>query len=131
MYLYLKGVIEMETITLWEATSNYHHTYPQLKDTIYTDVVVIGAGFTGISTSYHLQERGVETVVLEEHTVGWGASGRNGGMLNTGYKLSPGELIKKFGLENAKKLDQYALDCNEAVLNIVQKHQIDCDIRQS
>jgi gamma-glutamylputrescine oxidase len=97
---------------------------------INTDVVVIGGGFTGISTSYHLQEKGINTVVLEEHSVGWGASGRNGGMLNTGYKLSAGELIKKFGLEEAKRLDQYALDCNEAVRGIAEKHQIDCDIKQ-
>lgn len=120
----------METITLWEETSNYHKTYPQLDEIIYTDVVIIGAGFTGISASYHLQERGISSVVLEEHTVGWGASGRNGGMLNTGYKLSAGELIKKFGLEEAKRLDQYALDSNEAVREIAEKHQIECDVVQ-
>src|SRR5699024_8661984 len=93
-------------------------------------VVIIGGGFTGISSSYHLQEKGIGSVVLEEHTVGWGASGRNGGMLNTGYKLSAGELIKKFGLDEAKRLDQYALDSNEAVRNIAEKHGIDCSVRQ-
>lgn len=120
----------METITLWEATGKYKKTYPQLDETIYTDVAIIGAGFTGISASYHLQESGVQSVVLETNTVGWGASGRNGGMLNTGYKLSASELIKKFGLEEAKRLDQYALDCNDAVRDIAQKHQIDCEVKQ-
>lgn len=120
----------METVTLWEDTAKYNQTYPQLDETIYTDAIIIGAGFTGISSSYHLQERGIQSVVLETHTVGWGASGRNGGMLNTGYKLSAGELIKKFGLEEAKRLDQYALDCNKAVQDIATKHQIDCDVRQ-
>ncbi|MGM8365275.1 NAD(P)/FAD-dependent oxidoreductase [Virgibacillus sp. W0181] len=117
-------------MTLWEENAAYNKTYPQLDTKIDTDVVIIGGGFTGISSSYHLQERGVNSVVLEEHTIGWGASGRNGGMLNTGYKLSPAELIKKFGLEEAKKLDQYALDSNEAVRAIAEKHQIDCEVRQ-
>lgn len=125
-----KGDRKLETVTLWEKSLKYNKTYPQLDTKINTDVVIIGGGFTGISSSYHLQESGVDCVVLEEHTVGWGASGRNGGMMNTGYKLSAGELIKKFGLEEAKRLDQYALDSNEAVRTIAEKHQIDCDVRQ-
>jgi len=120
----------METDTSWEATAAYHQEYPALQGKIETDVVIIGAGFTGISSSYHLQERGVSTVVLEQYTVGAGASGRNGGMMNTGYKLSASELIKKFGVEEAKRLDQYALDCNEAVKSIAAKHQIDCNVKQ-
>lgn len=120
----------METNTIWEVTAKYHQSYQELEEIIHTDVVIIGAGFTGISSSYHLQERGVSTVVLEQYTVGSGASGRNGGMMNTGYKLSASELINRFGVEDAKKLDQYALDCNEAVKEIAAKHQIDCDVRQ-
>lgn len=120
----------METKTLWEETSSIRNDYPSLEGEIHTDVVIIGAGFTGISTSYHLQEKGVSTVVVEEHTVGYGASGKNGGMMNTGYKLSPKELIKKFGIEEAKRLDDYALLANETVLEIVRKNNIDCDVKQ-
>lgn len=121
----------METATLWEETSKYKRTYPLLQEHITTDVVIIGGGFTGIASSYHLQEKGVHTVVLEQHTVGWGASGRNGGMMNTGYKLSAAETIKKWGIDEAKRLDQYALDCNKAVEEIAEKHQIDCSVRMS
>lgn len=117
--------------TLWEDNYKARKTYPQLEKEILLDVVIIGAGFTGISTSYHLQKRGINTAVLEEYHVGSGASGRNGGMLNTGYKLSPGELIKKVGLEEAIKLDKYALDSNEEVRKISEKHNIDCDLIQS
>ncbi|GIN97537.1 oxidoreductase [Siminovitchia terrae] len=121
----------METATLWEATSKYKRTYPLLQEHITADVVIIGGGFTGIASSYHLQNKGVHTVVLEQHTVGWGASGRNGGMMNTGYKLSAAETIKRWGVEEAIRLDQYALDCNKAVEEIAKKHQIDCDVRMS
>lgn len=121
----------METATLWEATSKYHRTYPLLKENITADVVIIGGGFTGIASAYHLQCKGVHTAVLEQHTIGWGASGRNGGMMNTGYKLSAGELIKKWGVEEAKRLDEYALLANQTVEEIAKKHQIDCQVRQS
>ncbi|GIN23025.1 NAD(P)/FAD-dependent oxidoreductase [Siminovitchia fordii] len=121
----------METATLWEVTSEYRRTYPLLQEHITSDVVIIGGGFTGIASSYHLQNKGVQTVVLEQHKVGWGASGRNGGMMNTGYKLSAADTIKRWGVEEAKRLDQYALDCNKAVEEIAKKHQIDCDVRMS
>lgn len=50
---------------------NIINNTPQLNEEIFLDVVIIGAGFTGISTSYHLQEKGICTAVLEKHTVGW------------------------------------------------------------
>lgn len=117
--------------TLWEDNYRKRTVYPQLEEKILIDVAIIGGGFTGISTSYHLQQKGIQTAVLEQYQIGSGASGRNGGMLNTGYKLSPGELIKKFGLEEAIKLDKYALDSNEEVRKISEKHGIDCELVQS
>ena len=47
------------------------------------DVVIVGAGYTGLWTAYYLAERdpSLSIVVLEQHRVGYGASGRNGGWL--------------------------------------------------
>src|SRR6266436_2065752 len=54
------------------------------------DVVVIGAGFTGLSAARTLTKRGSQVAVLEANTIGWGASSRNGGMVLTGMKLDVG-----------------------------------------
>jgi glycine/D-amino acid oxidase-like deaminating enzyme len=54
---------------------------PPLRGDVAVDAVVIGAGFTGLSTALHLARRGVSTVVLEAKAVGWGASGRNNGQV--------------------------------------------------
>ena len=43
------------------------------------DVVVIGAGVTGLAAARNLAKGGASVAVLERHPVGWGASGRNGG----------------------------------------------------
>ncbi|MGH9676360.1 MAG: FAD-dependent oxidoreductase, partial [Candidatus Acidiferrum sp.] len=47
------------------------------------DVAVVGGGFTGLSAARTLAKRGVNTVLLEAETFGWGASCRNGGMVLT------------------------------------------------
>src|SRR5699024_9633908 len=130
MCLHCEGRVKAMA-TLWEENYKKREKYPLLEEKMIVDVVIIGAGFTGISTSYHLQEKGINTVVLEEYTVGAGASGRNGGMLNTGFKLSPSELIKKFGLEEAKKLDKNALDVNKMEQKISEKNNKECEINKS
>ena len=48
------------------------------------DVAVIGSGYTGLNAAIALRKAGASVAVLEEHTIGWGASSRNGGMATTG-----------------------------------------------
>ena len=48
---------------------------PELIGTQQADVIVIGAGFTGLSTALHLREAGVDVAIVEAAEPGWGASG--------------------------------------------------------
>ena len=77
------------------------------------DAVVVGAGLTGLSTAYHLALAGVRPVVLESHHVGWGASGRNGGMATTGLSISLQDAVKRFGERRAVEMRQFY---NDAVM---------------
>ena len=61
------------------------------------DVVVVGAGYTGLSAALHLAERGADVVVLDAAEPGWGASGRNGGQVIPGLKHDPDELERLAG----------------------------------
>jgi hypothetical protein len=61
---------------------------------IRTDVAIVGAGIMGLSTALSLAESGVNVVVLEANAPGWGASGRNGGQVNSGLKHDP-EIIER------------------------------------
>lgn len=81
----------------WDETVSAPN-WPELRADIKTDVVIIGAGFTGTSAALHFAERGADVVVLEACTPGWGASGRNGGFCCLGgAKISDTALCRSFG----------------------------------
>lgn len=92
-----------------------------------TDVAIIGAGFTGLSAARTLAKRGVNVVILEANSIGWGASSRNGGMVLTGLKLSPETLSKRYGMELTRKMYAASLASIDLVEQIVREDNITCD----
>jgi glycine/D-amino acid oxidase-like deaminating enzyme len=99
-----------------------------LPDT--ADVVVIGGGYAGINAARELARRGVAVTLLEAHTLGWGASTRNGGIVHAGYKWSARELIEKYGAETGKALYQETLDSYQLVKQLIADEAIDCEWRE-
>ena len=61
---------------------------PPLRGAEQADVCVIGGGYTGLSAALNLAEQGLDVVLLEAGRIGWGASGRNGGLIGSGYAAS-------------------------------------------
>jgi glycine/D-amino acid oxidase-like deaminating enzyme len=104
---------------------------PPLDGDRRASVVVIGAGFTGLSAALHLAERGVETVVLEAHEPGWGASGRNGGQINPGLKHDPDTVVRDFGLDLGTRMVTLSGGAPSFVFDLIQRHQIFCAALQS
>src|SRR5450830_634274 len=65
----------------YAASANPVPQRPALQDDVETDVCVIGAGYTGLSSALFLLENGFRVTVLEAAKVGFGASGLNGGRI--------------------------------------------------
>lgn len=95
------------------------------------DVVVVGAGFTGLSAARTLAKRGARVALLERETVGWGASSRNGGMVLTGMKLGVSKLIRMYGRELTRRMYAASLASIDCVEQIVREERIDCDFARS
>jgi gamma-glutamylputrescine oxidase len=104
-------------------------SYPALDGDLAADVLVVGGGFTGLSAATHLAQRGVSVAVLEAHRFGDGASGRNGGQMNTGQRLWPEELEATLGFERSKALFDLAEEAKAHLLDFARTHGIDVDYR--
>ncbi len=91
------------------------------------EVAIIGSGFTGLSAARTLAARGAKVAVLESHTIGWGASSRNGGMVLTGLKLSAETLAARYGMEATKRMYAASLASIDLVEQIVREEKIDCN----
>ena len=93
------------------------------------DVAIVGAGYTGLAAAYRLAgTHGLDTVVLESHRVGWGASGRNGGFaLITMGKVTLDDRIRRWGLAAARRSIALGVEAVETVRDFIAREQIECD----
>lgn len=112
--------------SLWAATAPAAAPTPALAESTDTDVLVVGAGYTGLSTALHLAGTGASVCVLDAHEPGWGASGRNGGQVNPTLKYDPDELIRMFGPERGEALIEAVSSTGDLVFDLISRHGIDC-----
>ena len=110
--------------SLWAATAPAAPATPPLEGSVNADVVVIGAGYAGLSTALHLALRGTRVVVLEAHEPGWGGSGRNGGQVIPGLKYDPDELEVKFGSGRGQRLVDFVGKSADVVFDLIEKHRM-------
>jgi glycine/D-amino acid oxidase-like deaminating enzyme len=116
--------------SLYAATVRPAQLFPPLQESRRADVVIVGAGFTGLSTALHLAEAGANVVVLEANEPGWGASGRNGGQINPGLKMDPDQVIADFGADRGERLVRFAWATAETTFALIRRLGIECDARQ-
>jgi glycine/D-amino acid oxidase-like deaminating enzyme len=91
------------------------------------DVAIVGSGYTGLNAARVLAQAGATVAVLERHTIGWGASSRNGGMATPGIKQSLKVIWKQYGRDYAHKFWQASLDAIDLIDQIVREEEIKCD----
>lgn len=91
------------------------------------DVVIIGAGFTGVSAALDLATAGLKVIILEANEIGAGASGRNGGLACSGWRHDQKWLEARMGREDARKLWLLAEDAKADLLARMHDFHIDAD----
>ena len=116
----------------YAATANAWETQPRFgvdDDLGNYDVAVIGGGFTGLSAALACAEKGLSVALIEAKTIGFGASGRNGGQLIPGLRWSMREIDEEFGRERAQTIFDLAYGAVGRVNDRIAKHSIDCDLK--
>lgn len=102
---------------------------PALPGDTDADVVIVGAGYTGLWTAYHLAQADptLRVVVLEREIAGYGASGRNGGWCSALFPTSLTGLARRHGRDAAVAMQRALHDTVRAVGRVVAAEGIDCD----
>jgi gamma-glutamylputrescine oxidase len=113
----------------YRASANTFEPQPALEAALRADVCVIGGGFTGLSAALAAAEAGMSVILLEAETIGFGASGRNGGQLIPGLRWSLRDLAAKFGVDRAEAIFALALTARDAVHARIARHAIACDLK--
>ena len=113
----------------YAATARTAPMHPELQGETGADLVVVGAGCTGLSTALHAAQRGLSVIVLEGGRVGWGASGRNGGQVIPGLRKGALELVELYGLERARALFDLAFEARSLVAALIERYAIACDFK--
>ncbi|SDR63930.1 Glycine/D-amino acid oxidase [Rhizobiales bacterium GAS113] len=116
---------------LWESTApEAPRTEPLAGDTP-ADVVVVGAGYTGLSSALHLAERGLRVTVLEGAEIGFGGSGRNAGLVNAGMWVMPEDMPGILGPVYGERLLDLLGNAPRLVFDIIERHGIDCELEMA
>ncbi|MCX8025511.1 MAG: FAD-binding oxidoreductase, partial [Thermanaerothrix sp.] len=115
--------------SLWLDTAGPYTPQPSLHGQVRADIAIIGGGFTGLMTAYELKraDPGVQVVVLEAQSIGYGASGRNGSFAMTVVGLGFGVMPTLLGRERFIAAHRYMMDAVETLDAFIHREGIACE----
>lgn len=105
-----------------------HRSTEQLPE--YSDIVIIGAGFAGVSTAYHLineQNTSKSITILEARSVCSGATGRNGGHIRPDFYGHIPTFVERAGPDAGAEIAQFEIANLYAIKKFIEEEKIDCD----
>lgn len=112
--------------SIWTTTIDIKERKP-LPGDITTGAAVIGGGMAGILIAWHLQQRGIETVVLEEERIGKGQTGYTTAKITCQHNLIYDKLIRQFRAENARLYAKANMAAIGEYHKLIEQNQISCD----
>ncbi|KAJ6123735.1 FAD dependent oxidoreductase [Penicillium samsonianum] len=125
--------VENATVPFWHRDIHELHDHRTTEELpVSSDVVIIGAGYAGVSTAYHLvkgetSDKNLSITILEARGVCSGATGRNGGHLRPDMYTPMTRLIDRAGVERALEVTEFEIAHVYAMKSLIEKEKIDCD----
>lgn len=121
---------ELGSATYWLETSHRNPSTATPGGTD-VDVAILGGGFTGLWTAYHLLEAdpGLRVAIVEREIIGYGASGRNGGFAMTLLDMGLEQLHRNYGPDAARAAHRAVATSVDEIVTTTARHGIDCELR--
>jgi gamma-glutamylputrescine oxidase len=111
----------------YSVSAHAENPRPALEGSVEYDVCVVGGGIAGSSAALHLAERGYKVVLLEQHRIGWGASGRNGAQALPGVAAGQAKLERLIGPADARVVWDATIEGLSLMRGLIERHAIDCN----
>ena len=122
----------MKALPLWSETrANADRVRPTFELPSRSDVVIVGAGYTGLSAARRLAIGGASAIVLERDEIGSGASSRNGGQVLTGLAVDPAGLVAAHGESAARRMFDEARESMAHLEAVVADEAIACEYERT
>jgi gamma-glutamylputrescine oxidase len=125
----LPGKSVLDGLSYYQDTATPYDPFPTLEEALEVDVAVIGAGFTGLSAALELRARGFTVAVLDQGPIAWGASGRNGGQICTGFSPGLAPLEAALGRDAAQTCFDISEEAKALTTDRIARYRIDCDLK--
>jgi len=123
---------EMENFrrkSFWLETAGEFKAQPELEGSLKVDIAIIGGGFTGLSTAFHIKKinNSIDVAIVEDQICGYGASGRNAGFGMTLFGLTFSLTALRFGKEKALQAHHYMEKAVDYLSEFIITNGIECD----
>ena len=112
--------------SLWGESAIDDPVNDQFSGQARVDVLVVGGGYTGLSSALHLAQNGVSVILLEAKNIGFGGSGRNAGLVNAGIWKNPQHVQRHLGAEAADRFNRALIDSPAFVFDLVSRFNMEC-----
>lgn len=117
----------MKEQCLWHVTSPEPCLdLPALEGRQSADVIVVGAGITGLSTALHLAEAGTTVTLIESGEIPSGGSGLNVGLVNAGLWIPPQDICDALGEKDGERANAILGAAPGEVFDLIERHDIAC-----
>jgi len=128
----LASLTDPHSLSWWWRTLPPVTPRPPLGGDRDADVVIVGAGFTGLWTAYYLRKHdpSLSVVVLEKELAGYGASGRNGGWCSSLFPATWEKIARESSRDEAVRLQRAMFDTVDDVGQVVIDEGMDVEWRK-
>lgn len=120
-----------DVASLWRETAPPAPPSLPLAGEVQADIAIIGGGYTGLSTARALAARGVDVIVVEANRPGWGASGRNGGVVSGKFRLTFADMARRWDVATARRMHDLGVEAIENVGHLLAEYGIEADYNPS